>query len=193
MNNIKPLKVFLDPGHGGKDVGAVFRGLREADVNLSICLAAIQRIQFLCWIAMSRYVDLSLSISDRWRQANAFKADIFISVHTNADPDDDSLGSPEAKGEEIWIYQNSKQGRILAETMKDHVDHFFPTQGFRGIKETTHLGVLRHTAMPAILLEVGFIDHLETAGALQEDFVKSRVGRLIAAGIQSYIKRIAEE
>lgn len=188
----KKLKVFLDPGHGGHDLGACFRDLLlEKDVNLDVCLAAAQRLQFLFWTALSRHSDLPLPLSNRWIQANAWKADISISIHCNADPDADLPGDPEAKGEEIWIYKGSQQGLALAQAMKEHVDTFFPDHGFRGIRETTRLGVLQHTNMPAILIELGFLDHMETSGALQSEIIKIRIGHLISAGVQNYARHYA--
>lgn len=182
------MRIFLDPGHGGRDSGATFRGLKESDIVLDICLAAIHQLQFLHHVAMSRFRDTYISLTQRALFANHFKADIFISIHANADPDEDAPGMPEAKGEEIWIYKGSKEAKKLAVAMKDHVNDFFPDHGFRGIKETTGLYVLRKTIMPAILIEIGFIDNLSEYENLKSPMIRNRIGHLIVNGIKRYAK-----
>jgi N-acetylmuramoyl-L-alanine amidase len=85
---IKLKRVVLDPGHGGRDPGAISRsGLREKDVNLDVC----RRLKELLKrsgveVIMTRSSDEYISLSRRVDIANRSKADIFISVHSNANP-----------------------------------------------------------------------------------------------------------
>lgn len=184
------MKILLDPGHGGRDTGASFRDLYEKNVVLAICKIAQQRLCWDFWTNLSRRDDTFLSINERWVLANKWGADLLISVHCNADPDEDLPNMPEARGEEIWICLGSKRSRKLAESLTENVDYFFPGNKFRGIKETTHLGVLRWSMMPAALVEIGFIDNVETNKELGDEIVRNRIGRLLAAGIGNYAKGI---
>jgi len=186
------MKVYLDPGHGGDDSGAVYGDLLEKDINLDICRATQHILQYRDWVAMSRNIDIAVPLRNRADFANSWSADIFISVHCNADPDEDLPGMPQAQGEEIWIYPGSTKGLALARALKVHVDEFFPLQGFRGIKESAKLAVLRLTQMPAVLIEVGFIDHFNTAGAFSQQNVKNRIGHLIAQGVKKYQRYITK-
>ena len=179
------MKIFLDPGHGGDDLGATFEDLNEKDIVLDVCRSAQNILQYRHWVAMSRNTDINIPLSSRCELANKWGADIFLSVHCNADPDPDLPGMPEANGEEIWIYPGSSSALILAKSIKNYVDDFFPLHGFRGIKEAPFF-VLRETKMPAVLIEIGFIDHFNTAHALKKDYIKVRVGRLIARGVRKY-------
>jgi N-acetylmuramoyl-L-alanine amidase len=155
------MKICIDAGHGGQDSGATFNNVNESDVVLSIAL----HLKNLLLdegheLLMTRETNSYVTLKDRVAVANDGNSDIFISIHTNADLDDDSDSELEGKGEEIWIHQNSKNGRFLAEVLKESIDDIFPNSKFRGIKETKKLYVLKHTNMPAILIELGFIDNI---------------------------------
>ena len=180
------MKIFLDVGHGGEDSGANFQGLDEKDVVLDICLACFERLQLFHWVALSRTADVYVPLSNRALEANYWGADLFVSVHCNADPDPDYPDMPEAKGEEIWVYSRDSDGYKVAETIKDHVDSFFQTHPFRGIKESKNLYVLRKTKMPALLVETGFIDSINEHEAFKDLGFKRGIGLALARGILEY-------
>ena len=94
-NNILPLsqqlglkvkRIVLDPGHGGKDPGAVGpNGLREKDVVLSLAKRIKPRLEEKGYeVLMTRDSDVFVELKDRARFANINKADLFVSIHTNA-------------------------------------------------------------------------------------------------------------
>jgi N-acetylmuramoyl-L-alanine amidase len=115
-------------------------------------------------------------------------ADCFVSIHVNADLDEDLPGMPEAKGEEIWIHKGSRQGLILAKCLADEVDRIFPDEPFRGIKETEALYVLKHTKAPACLLEIGFIDKSSSYETFADEMTLRKIGVFIARGIRRYLE-----
>ncbi|MEE8574269.1 MAG: N-acetylmuramoyl-L-alanine amidase, partial [Thermodesulfobacteriota bacterium] len=166
------LKVYIDPGHGGKDSGAVHEGIREADVVLLIGLRLAKLLdQRGCDVLMSRTGNTYPSLKGRVVQANRWPADIFVSLHVNADPDPDYKDMPVAKGEEIWINrrkgkQPSKGSKLLAECLAPGVDAVFPDHRFRGIKTTGGICVISESDMPAVLIELGFIDNTEELALL---------------------------
>lgn len=181
------MKICLDPGHGGTAAGATFNGVNEKDITLLTCLCLEKLLRAHGHeVILTRDFDYNVPLHMRAEIANDFDADIFLSIHCNADPDDDSEGQPVAKGEEIWIYQHSIRGRNLALALKDCVDLIFPGHGFRGVKETTRLAVLRETRMPAVLIELGFIDNVEEMESLSHPAVYMKIARLIAEGIEIY-------
>ncbi|MDO9068518.1 MAG: N-acetylmuramoyl-L-alanine amidase [Deltaproteobacteria bacterium] len=82
-------KVVVDPGHGGKDPGAVGpTGLCEKDVNLEIALMlkAILEQEYNLIVVMTRRDDTFIPLGDRTKLANQEAADVFISIHCNAAP-----------------------------------------------------------------------------------------------------------
>jgi N-acetylmuramoyl-L-alanine amidase len=130
-------------------------------------------------VLIMRSRDYFVPISQRAHLANVWDADIFLSIHCNADPNEDKPGMREAKGSEVWIYPGSVKGRRVAESLEKAVRAFFPDRNFRGIKEE-ELGVLRLTRMPAALLEVAFIDTQES-----HRLADPQVQRAIAEAISS--------
>src|SRR5690606_27360960 len=81
------IKIMIDPGHGGKDPGAVGNGLKEKDLTLDIA----KRIQYILQseytgvqVRLTRETDTYLDLSERARMANQWGADLFLSIHINA-------------------------------------------------------------------------------------------------------------
>lgn len=154
------VKLFIDPGHGGTDTGAVGNGLREKDLTLAIAL----RIRDLLEgyqnvdVRLSRENDSTLSLTQRTDMANNWGADYFISIHINAGG---------GTGFESYIYTSASQNSvnyqniIHSEIMKllNIVD--------RG-KKSANFHVVRETNMPALLTENGFIDNPQDAEKLKQ-------------------------
>ena len=159
---LKP-KVFIDPGHGGLDPGASGNDMKECNINLEVSKLLSEILQKGgIDTRLSRTSDISLVYDQRWQAANAWQADIFLSIHTNA------FNLPTANGTEAFIYNNTQQvqrtnqARKLAETLLSLFTKRFGTTN-RGVKLDTQsqhsagLGVLRNTTMPAVLFELAFI------------------------------------
>lgn len=181
------MKVCIDPGHGGRDSGALFQQIKEKDVNLAVALHVIDHLDREIDYVLTRDDDIFLSLQERCDVANLYEADIFVSIHCNADPDFDEVGMPEARGEEIWYYKNSSEGLRLAKCLIEGVDKIFPNEPFRGIKATDVFYVLKHTNMPAVLIEMGFIDKSSSAETFSNERTLHRIGKLIADGIEEYL------
>ena len=155
------LKIFLDPGHGGKDSGACGHGMKESDIVLEVAQILSQILKPVnIDVKLSRSTDTYVDINDRYKAANAWGADYFISIHANAG---------KGTGVETFVYQDlserSRKGMVLAEAV---TNIFAQTMGLknRGVKRDDQsnagsLGVLRYTHMPAILVELAFIDTSE--------------------------------
>lgn len=155
------VKIFIDPGHGGHDPGAVANGLREKDIVLDIAkriekkLKDYEKVQ----VKLSRTTDKYISLSQRAKMANDWKADYFVSVHINA-------GGGDGYEDFIW------NGKVSAATIANQ-NIFNPEMiratGFRNRgKKRANFLVLRETKMPAILTECGFIDNKSNANKLKQ-------------------------
>lgn len=81
-------RIVLDPGHGGKDPGAMAYGLREKDITLQVArkVATLLRDKYQYEVILTRDDDSSLPVEDRPAIAYAKKADLFVSIHVNAHP-----------------------------------------------------------------------------------------------------------
>lgn len=142
-------KVFLTAGHGGSDPGACAYGMKEKDINLNIMLACkgeLERhgVEVIC----SRTKDENDPVQDETKEANASKADIAVSFHTNAGGGD---------GSETYYYGSSNEGKRLAELCEKYTKGI--GQNSRGIKSGNKLMFIRRTNMPAVLCECAFIDN----------------------------------
>lgn len=169
-------KVFLDPGHGGSDPGAVANGLQEKQLTLNICkqIRDILTSEYGdVHVKLSREGDTYLSLEERAKRANAWGADLFVSVHINAGG---------GTGFESYVHtsQNSKtvnlRNTIHGEIMR-HLD-----VRDRG-KKVANFAVLRLTAMPAVLTENLFIDHADDAKKLKSSAYIAVIARGHAEGI----------
>ncbi len=81
-------RVVLDPGHGGKDPGASFRGLLEKDLTLDLAKRAAPKVAKLLGaeVLLTRNKDVFVPLEDRTAFANTHEADVFVSIHLNAAP-----------------------------------------------------------------------------------------------------------
>ncbi len=186
--------IAIDAGHGGHDPGARYRAFLEKD----LCLQLAYRLERSLSVrghrpVMSRGEDIYLSPGARASWANTVDADLFVSLHCNADPDEDLAGMPEASGAEIWIYPGSPKSAKLAYCVGETLRATFPDEPWRGIKESAHLAVLRLTHMPAVLIETGFIDNSSTVRRLSDPRVQDELAGAITDGLEAYLNWPAEE
>ena len=174
--------IVIDPGHGGQDPGTIgIGGLQEKDIVLPISLevADILRQQGI-EVRMTRDTDNFISLQGRTDFANNIDADLFVSIHANAI----NLTRPDVNGLETYYYKN---GRRLAEVI-----HWSILNGVdianRGIRRARFY-VLRHSTMPAILVEVGFVTGEIDAPKLKDADHRRQMAEAIARGIVQYIKQ----
>ena len=146
-------KIFIDAGHGGNDPGAVNGARQEKNDNLRFSLALGKRLQENGFqVLQSRTTDTALSLNDRSRVANNWKADLAIIVHRN------SFSNASANGQEVWTYTKVDQKtKNFANAIYNEIVSVY-AQSKRGVKQGD-LHMVRETSMPAVLLEIGFISN----------------------------------
>src|SRR4051794_5294066 len=159
------LKLFLDPGHGGTDSGAVGNGLREKDLTLDIAL----RIRDLLInnyndvvVRISRTTDITRSLAERTNDANAWGANYYLSIHINA-------FNGTASGYEDYIHDSLSDTSLTAQYRNILHEEVIKVNGLfdRG-KEKANFHVLRESNMPAMLSENGFIDNVSDTEKLKD-------------------------
>lgn len=190
------MKVFINPGHDIKyDSGAVHYDadgnvdLRECDVAAKIGTAVQKYLEVAgceCYLMQSDNLAPTPAgrsdYDDRQgitvtETANEWGADIFVSIHCNA-------ASGTARGTEVECYRRLSDGGNLAQCIQNQIVGALGTVD-RGVKEMPQLIVLRHTDMPAVLVETAFIDNDEDAEILTNYW--DDIARAIARGVTDYI------
>lgn len=180
-----PYSIMLDAGHGGSDPGAVYEGRQEKDDALALTLAVGEILQNNgVDVLYTRTEDVYQSPYQRAMKANAANVDFFISIHRNSFPRDNVVS-----GVESLVY--NKRG--IKYEMAQDINEQLETIGFvnLGVKERPNLVVLRRTKMPAVLVEVGFINS-DTDNPLFEQSFQD-IARAIADGILDTLMRMEEE
>lgn len=173
--------VIIDPGHGGKDPGAVGIGsIQEKQIVLSISqqvtrILEKQGIQ----VRMTRDSDYFVSLEGRSEMANRLNADLFVSIHANSA----GAGKTGVSGYETYYYQN---GRELAQIIHRNIIRRVDVRD-RKIKQARFF-VLRKSNMPSVLLETGFVTGTEDAAKLTNPNFQRQMAEAIAAGIIEYIQ-----
>lgn len=192
------MKVFLNPGHDlDYDSGAVSprSGLRECDVAAHVGTLVKHYLEAAgCTCKLMQSDNLAPTSTGRSRYAdrqgptvtetaNDWDADIFVSIHCN------SAEADEACGTETFAYDlDGGEGEKLATCIQDQIVDALNAVD-RGVKANPKLFVLRYTAMPAVLVELGFISNESDEALLtdrQDDFA-----RAIARGVTDYEQTLA--
>ena len=194
-NNVKKLKLFgkviyLDAGHGGKDVGATYAGIYEKDINLSICLKLEEAlIKEGAIVYQTRYGDYDLSVtntinrkrSDLSRRSNIINesnADIFLSIHLNAE----STGS--YKGPQTFYNDNNPKNKEIALLFQKELNK--DLNGRRKSKKDNSLYLQKRLKVPGILIEAGFLSNANERYLLKQDKYQNKIVNSIVKGLIYY-------
>jgi len=176
--------VVIDPGHGGRDPGAVHHGIRESDVVLAISQKLMEHFDRNPNIRAYMTRSSDVTVANTWRTAFANQmADLYISVHANA-----IANRPTVSGIETWYSGHSREAnfsfnsRQLARIIQYNLINATGAID-RGIKRNTTWIVLRDTHMPSALLEVGFLSNQAEAGRLNSASHQRVLAQAIYDGI----------
>ena len=168
-NSKEKIKIVIDAGHGGSDSGASGNGMAEKNLTLAIVLAAKRsfdndsRFQ----VSYTRTADTYPSLSQRANLANNRDADMFLCVHINsASASAHGTETLWSKGRNSATAKNGLTSKELATAMQSAA---VAATGFtnRGLVDRPNLYVLKHTKMPACLIEYGFISNKTEAARMK--------------------------
>jgi N-acetylmuramoyl-L-alanine amidase len=187
-----PLTVVIDAGHGGADDGAVAGDAKEKDINLALALKVKELApEYHINVVLTRQTDelaggkndIRASLVYRVDMARENKADLFVSIHVN-----NAGGGQPSHGfiafvcpENAHYAESVKLGSALLDALKTS---YASENDLRRRNEGIY--VLRHTPMPAILLECGSIDNPADLAFIRDGQNQSTVARDILLGIRQY-------
>ena len=200
INPKRPVRtILIDPGHGGKDVGAVNGKDYEKDINLAVALRLANKLSARGFrIYMTRNKDSELSLDKRTRFANTIDADLFISIHCNS-------ASPSANGLETYIATPRNDPPVGSTTVykdncpankydKANAYLAFYTQrsilqrtgvADRGVRRKRYY-VIRNTNCPSMLIEIGFISSKFELANLKNPVYQEKITDGIVEGVLKY-------
>lgn len=172
-------RVFIAPGHGGSDPGAVANGFKEKDLNLAISLACRDELErHGITVLMSRSTDEGESLSEQTSECNAFGADLAVNIHNNAGGGD---------GAEVFYSVGGGTGKTLAKNILNEIVAI--GQNSRGIKTKVNsqgrdwFGFIRETYAPAALVECAFLDTKKDLEIIDTEAEQKVMGVAIAKGV----------
>jgi len=183
-----PLRVCVDPGHGGGDPGAQGNGLQEKDVTLAVGLALAD------WLAddtadpaggaewdvlVTRETDVFVSLAERVTMAGAFDAQAFLSIHANA------FVTPDANGTETYAASERSGGAPLRDLVHERMLEAWGLTD-RGTK-TASFYVLVNTTMPAELSEMGFVTNPGDALLLGDPQARDEMALAHLLAVQEFL------
>ncbi len=167
--------VVIDPGHGGANPGAVYNGRQEKDDVLALSLAVGNILeQNGVDVYFTRTTDVYESPYQKATEGNQVGADYFVSIHRNSSPYPNQY-----TGVETLVYNRYGEAARMAYNINAQLEE----AGFvnQGVNERPNLVVLNSTQMPAVLVEVGFINNDQDNVLFDERF--DDIARAIADGI----------
>ncbi len=170
-----PFSIMLDAGHGGSDPGAVYEGRQEKDDTLKLTLAIGEILQNNgIDVEYTRTTDIYETPYQKALEANEAGVDFFISIHRNSFPTDNVVS-----GVESLVYDLTGIKYEMAQEINAQLE----TIGFvnLGVQARPNLVVLKRTNMPAVLVEVGFINSNTDNQLFDTNF--EDIANAIASGI----------
>ncbi|NJN88802.1 MAG: N-acetylmuramoyl-L-alanine amidase [Leptolyngbyaceae cyanobacterium SL_7_1] len=182
-NRAGQVVVVIDPGHGGRDPGAIgIGGIHEADIVLPVGLqvAALLQEQGVNAV-LTRSDDREIELEPRVQIAERADADLFVSIHANSI----SLSRPDVNGIETYYYSDSglRFGQVIHNSMIQ-----LPGVQDRGVRRARFY-VIRNTSMPAVLLELGFVTGAQDVRLLADPEFRGQMAAAITRGILQYIQQ----
>ena len=187
-NSFAGRTIVIDPGHGGRDSGAISKGRHEAAVVLSLSRTIARDIRSegakVVLTRMTNHQGLGdpgrSSLAARVDLARKSGADVFLSIHANMYPPD-----PGVHGAQVFIGVSPDANRVaLGSCLQKKLDQVTTTH--RPLDQTQSLYLMEHLKLPAALIEVGFLSNPHEARLLLNRAYQERLAAAITKGLQCY-------
>lgn len=186
--------IYIDPGHGGVDPGAVYKDIYESDINLEISLKLAETLEKEGAIVyLTRTGDYDLSVnntinrkrSDLSRRANIINrslCDLYLSIHLNAEV------SSTWRGAQVFYDDINEKNELLAKIIQKVLKEDLKTN--RKYKQITDKYLHKRVERPGILIEVGFISNDNDRYLLRQKSYQQKVSNAVTRGVIEYFNSI---
>jgi N-acetylmuramoyl-L-alanine amidase len=204
-------RIVIDPGHGGQDLGAVRDSFVESQITLVMAKKLKEQLVLikLTDTFLTRDQDTNVSLSDRVKQAEAFQADLFVSLHANtsnskywtgmefyfntAKPvatqktaDSENVTNNQVIAqikEDFKNYSKSEESLLLTKTIQNETT---ASTAEKGIIKQAPFFVIENTQMPSVLIELGFLSNRREAKKLTNPEYQDEIAKRLAQAILQY-------
>ena len=188
---LKGAVILLDPGHGGKDSGAVgYSGaVREADLNFNTAVAVMNELRKRgATVYLTRSGDSTLSLEERKAIARSVKPDVYISIHGN--------GSLNASNYGTSAYYFRPMSKPLAKSIYDELVSVWKELYASSPEKQTKLSrgcdfhpfsVTRLEECPSVLIEVGYVTNNDDCAVMADTASREKIAAAISDGIEKFI------
>ncbi len=195
-NNPYPLLgriIYLDPGHGGLDPGAIYKDIKESTINLEIANVLANTLEEMGAIVyITRYGDYDLSVknavnrkrSDLSRRGNLINksgANLYLSLHLNSDP------SPVWSGAQVFYDDVHPKNQKLAEIIQNELSKYLKTK--RKVTKTDEMYLHKRIQVPGVLVELGFLSNPNDRYLLKQKTYQQKVSKVIANSLVKYFNK----
>lgn len=184
--------IVIDPGHGGAQAGARWREgktvIEEKTITLAIGLHLAELLSAEgAKVILTRAEDKAVGLYERTALANGARAHFFISLHCDSNPRPNS-----ASGTTIYFHKDDADSRALGQALLNEIVKVsgLPSRGVRSdsMLYQTGLAVLRTSEMPAVLIEVGYLNHAYDRARLIDPAFQKHIAEAIARGLKAHVE-----
>lgn len=184
--------IYIDPGHGGRDPGTIYKDIKESDINLEIANELKKELEKQgAKIYLTRIGDYDLSkidtknhkksdLLERAKIINESECDVYISIHLNSDTTETWSGA------QTFYTNNNKQNKILATIIQNKLKE--TTKTTRKIKELKNMYLFDRIKKTGVLIEAGFLSNANDRYLLKTKDYQKRLAQTITEGLIEYYK-----
>ena len=183
--------IYIDPGHGGADPGAIYKDLRESDINLFFSKEIGKRLEKLgATIFYTREGDYDLAstktrrkrsdLTNRIKLINDSQADLYISIHVNSEE------STTWYGAQVFYSNSNKKNTIIAQNIQEKIQKNNISK--RKIAKINNTYMYDRIKVPGVLLEIGFISNYSDRIKMQDEKYVEKFSDVIVDGIVNHFK-----
>lgn len=189
---LKGKTIYIDPGHGGRDPGTIYKDTKESEINLEIANELKQELEKQgAKVYLTRIGDYDLSkidtknhkksdLLERAKLINESECDLYISIHLNSDTTETWNGA------QTFYTTKNKQNKILATIIQNKLKK--TTKTTRKIKELKNMYLFDRIKKTGVLIEAGFLSNANDRYLLKNKEYQKRLAQTITEGLIEYYK-----
>ena len=187
---LKGKTIYIDAGHGGRDPGAMYKEIKESEINLQIALELQKELEKQgATVFQTRNGDYDLSkiktknhkrndLETRAKLINDSKCDLYISIHLNSDQ------SPTWNGTQIFYTNKNEENKPIAMEIQEMFKKELKIK--REINQLKNMYLFDRIKQPGVLIEVGFISNPNDRYKLKQTEYQKQLAEIITKGIIKY-------